>query len=105
MSVFVALDVQAPQFSSLWIWYQDFANALGAPLNRLTSEEVNWKGGDLPENALTAYNSLKQALTLAQIVNYPRKHRRYSVIVDTSTGTDEINGGVRAILHPRYVIY
>ncbi len=44
------------------------------------------------------YHKLKQALILEPIVDYPRKHRPYSLIVDPSTGTGEINGGLGAML-------
>jgi hypothetical protein len=71
---------------------------ISAPLNRLTSKEANWTGGELPPNCLEAFNLLKQYLISEPIVDYPRKHRPYSVFVDASTGTSEINGGLEAML-------
>ena len=71
---------------------------LGAPLNKLTSKEANWKDGILPPNCVQAYESLKAALCSEPIVDYPRKNRPYSLIVDASTGTPEIAGGLGAIL-------
>ena len=50
---------------------------------------------------MEAYNSLKQALLSEPIVNYPRRNRPYSMIVDASTGTSEIAGGLGAILTQR----
>ena len=66
--------------------------------NRLTSKEENWKGGELPQNAMEAFISLRNSLVSEPIVEYPRKHRTYSLIVDASTVTGEINGGLGAML-------
>jgi hypothetical protein len=57
-----------------------------APLNRLTFREENWKGGELPQNFLEAFYSLKQSLISEPIGDFPRKHRSYKLIEDTSTG-------------------
>ena len=67
-------------------------------MNKLTSKEANWKDGILPPDCITAYNSLKTALISEPVVDYPRKNRPYSLIVDASTGTTEIAGGLGAIL-------
>ena len=71
---------------------------IGAPLNKLTSKAADWKDGKLPEECVQACNSLKQALLSEPIVDYPRKNRPYSLIVDASTGTADIAGGLGAIL-------
>ena len=71
---------------------------IGAPLNKLTSKEANWKDGILPPDCIKAYNSLKTALITEPVVDYPRKNRPYSLIVDASTGTTEVAGGLGAIL-------
>ena len=52
----------------------------------------------MPEECVQAYNSLKQALLTKSIVDYPRKNRPYSLIVDASTGTSEVTGGLGVIL-------
>ena len=66
-------------------------------IQKLTSKETNWKGGELPESGMEAFNSLKNAHISEPIVDYPRKHRPYSLIVDASTGTSEANGGLGAM--------
>ena len=71
---------------------------MGAPLNKLTSKEADWKNGILPKDAQEAFDSLRAALCSEPIVDYPRKNRPYSLIVDASTGTAEIAGGLGAIL-------
>jgi hypothetical protein len=42
---------------------------------------------NFPSDCLTAFNALKQALYSEPIVDYPRKNRPYSLIVDACTGT------------------
>jgi hypothetical protein len=42
---------------------------------------------------------MKNSLFLETIFDYPRKHRPYSLVVNAST--DEINGGLRAMLCQR----
>jgi hypothetical protein len=52
----------------------------------------------LPPDCLAVYNSLKSALVSEPIVDYTRKNRPYSPIVDPSTGTTEVAGGLGNIL-------
>ena len=92
---------QVRQFMGLCNFFRshvrNFAQT-GAPLHKLTSKETKWRGGDLPEDCLKAYNELKAALCSEPIVAYPRKHRPYSLIVDASTGGEKSIGGMGAIL-------
>ena len=62
-------------------------------MNRLISTEADWKNGILPKDAQQAY-----ALCSEPIVDFPRKNRPYSLIVDASTGTAEIAVGLDSIL-------
>ena len=72
---------------------------IGAPLHRLTSKETKWKNGEpLPKECMEAFQTLKQALCSEPIVDYPRKDRPYSLIVDACTGNDKNMGGMGAIL-------
>ncbi len=66
---------------------------ISAPLNRLTSKEVNGKGDKLSENCTEAFNSLKISLISKPIVDYP-----LFTNYECSTGTGEINGGLGAML-------
>ena len=43
---------------------------------------------------MKAYNQLETALCSEPIVAYTRKNRPYSLIVDTSTGSDKTIGGM-----------
>jgi transposase InsO family protein len=92
---------QVRQFMGLCNFFRshvrNFAQT-GAPLHKLTSKETKWRGGELPEECMKAYNELKAALCSEPIVAYPRKNRPYSLIVDASTGGDKTIGGMGAIL-------
>jgi hypothetical protein len=52
---------------------------------------------ELLADCLEAFNLLEQSLISEPIVDYPRKHRSDSLIVNTSTGTGDINGGLGAM--------
>ena len=77
--------------------FKNFAS-IGAPLHKLTSIEVRWKGGDLPPDCLKAFQILKKTLCSEPVVAYPKKDRPYSLIVDAATGNDKNKGGLGAIL-------
>ena len=65
----------------------------------LTSKETKWKNGEhLPKECMEAFLKLKQALCSEPLVDYPRKGRPYSLIVDTCTGNDKKMGGMGPIL-------
>ena len=71
---------------------------LSAPLTRLTRKDSGYTEGPLPKEAHLAYQELKSALMTNPVVDYPRRNRRYALIVDASTGTDKLEGGLGAIL-------
>ena len=71
---------------------------VSAPLNKLTRKDINWRDGQLPPDALKAFNELKLALISEPVVAYPRADRPYALIVDSATGNDTKDGGVGAIL-------
>jgi hypothetical protein len=71
---------------------------VSCPLNQLTRKDTPWRGGELPLEALKAFNELKSALCSEPVVAYPRKDRPYALIVDAATGRGTLEGGVGAIL-------
>jgi hypothetical protein len=71
---------------------------LTAPLTTLTKKECSWKGGALPSDALTAFQELQTYLCSEPIVDYPRRHRPYALIVDASLGGKKKPGGLGGIL-------
>ena len=71
---------------------------ISAPLTRLTRKDSTYKGGVLPAEAMTAFKLLKQQLISNPVVAYPRSDRQYALIVDASTGSEDSEGGMGAIL-------
>ena len=76
---------------------QDFAK-LCAPLNKATRKDSEYKSGPITGDILEAYVKLKEILCSEPVMAYPRGDRTYALIVDASTGTAEIEGGMGAIL-------
>jgi len=68
------------------------------PLTILTRKDSPWKGGNLPPEALKAFQELKSALTSSPIVAFPRKDKQYALITDAATGDANQPGGMGAIL-------
>jgi hypothetical protein len=76
---------------------QHFAQ-LTAPLTKLTTKLANWKGGELPVDALRAFRHLQSLLCSEPVLAYPRKDRTYALITDASFGDENTPGGLGAIL-------
>src|SRR5574343_435440 len=86
---------------------KDYA-AIAAPLNDLIKTTSSYRGGALPPAASTAFHRLINYLRSEPILTLPKANRQYAVIVDASTGTEDTNGGIGAILTQvdhRYLIY
>ena len=71
---------------------------ISSPLNLLTRKDTVWRGGILPPAALRSFKELQSALCSEPVVNYPRKHRPYALIVDAASGNDKNEGGLGAVL-------
>ena len=81
---------------------------ISSPLTQLTRKDSPWRGGQLPPDALKAFNELKQILCSEPVIAYPRADRPYSLIVDAAAGITKVNskgertfrqeGGLGAIL-------
>ncbi|CAB4039251.1 Transposon Ty3-G Gag-Pol poly [Paramuricea clavata] len=67
-------------------------------LSNLTKKDSEWKGGPLPENALQAFNKLKQALSAAPVMAYPDPNLTFHLTVDAATGDQQKPGGLGAYL-------
>ena len=92
---------QVREFTGLCNYFRasikDFAK-LAAPLNQLLTKEKNWRGGDLPEEALEAYLKLKEALMSPPVLAYPNPKLDYHLVVDASLGLQGAPGGLGASL-------
>ena len=72
---------------------------IGAPLHRFTSKEIKWKNGEpWPKERMEAFLTLKHSLCSEPLVDYPRKYRPYSFIVEACPGNDKNMSGMGAIL-------
>jgi RNase H-like domain found in reverse transcriptase/Reverse transcriptase (RNA-dependent DNA polymerase)/Integrase zinc binding domain/Integrase core domain/gag-polyprotein putative aspartyl protease len=67
-------------------------------LTKLLSKESGWKGGQLPEDALTAFHTLKKKLCEAPVLSYPRNDRPFILATDAATGDAHSPGGLGAVL-------
>lgn len=73
-------------------------NRLTEPLTRLTRKEINWQGGKLPPTAATAFNTLREALCSAPVVEHPKKDDRFILRSDAALGDKDNAGGFGAVL-------
>jgi hypothetical protein len=66
-------------------------------LNKATRKDSEYVKGPITGKALEAFDTLMTMLCSELIMAYPRSDRTYALIVDASTGTDSIKGGIGAI--------
>ena len=67
-------------------------------MNKATQKDSEYSKGPITGKALDAFENLKTMLCSEPVMAYPRSDRTYALIVDASTGTDTIEGGMGAIL-------
>lgn len=66
--------------------------AHASKLTDLTKKGSDWKGGELPKEALEAFNTLKTMLISRPILSYPDYSREFVLSVDAATGTTGEDG-------------
>ena len=78
---------------------KDFSR-LVKPLTALTGGKRLWPGGELPQEALQAFERLKAVLCERPILCYPNFNKKFFLFVDGSLGRvdDEDSGGLGAVL-------
>jgi len=69
-----------------------------APLNRLTTNDCEWKNGPLPADAEKAFKELKTILISEPVVHYPVPTLPYALITDATQSDSKSAGGYGAIL-------
>jgi hypothetical protein len=79
------------------IYIRRFAQR-AAPLFALTRQDCQWKGGRLPEEALSAFLDLRQAICDKPILSYPSRIGEYRLYVDAAQGDAKNKGGLGAVL-------
>ena len=71
---------------------------LAAPLNLLTTNTCEWKGGPLPADADKAFKELKSVLVSEPVVHYPNPNLPYALITEAWSADATSPGGYSAIL-------
>jgi hypothetical protein len=75
---------------------------LTSPLTTLTKKDCSWKGGQLSPDALQAFQEPQTYLCSETIVDYPRRNRPYTLIIDAILGDEKKPGGLGAIFMQIY---
>lgn len=70
------------------------------PLSQLTSNKANWSGGQLPPNALAAFEKCRKFISKRPILAYPDFNLTFHLYVDGSVGelNNDLTGGLSAML-------
>ena len=96
---------QIRQFVGLASFFRDLIpnfSKMSAHLTALTKKDSEWKGGPLPKNAKTAFETLKRLLTDKPVIAYARKDLPFKVYCDASAGSNKdnvkISGGLGVVL-------
>ncbi|MBM3429159.1 MAG: hypothetical protein FJX95_10300, partial [Bacteroidetes bacterium] len=71
---------------------------IAGPLNRLTRKDATWPNGQLPPNAMKAFQTLQQQLISKPVIGFPRRDKPYQLYVDAATGNEDHDGGLGGIL-------
>ena len=78
-------------------YIKDFA-IKAAPLFKLTRKDCEWKGGALPEDAMQAFCTLRNAIISKPVLDFPKRNGQYHLYVDAARGDDKNEGGLGAVL-------
>jgi hypothetical protein len=70
----------------------------GAPLFRLTRQDSDWKGGELPPEASKAFLRLRDEISSRPVMAYPNATGQYHLFVDAALGNENNSGGLGAVL-------
>jgi hypothetical protein len=71
---------------------------MAAPLNLLTTNMCEWKGGPLPADAEKAFKELKSVLISEPLVHYPNPNLPYALITEACSADSSNPGCYSAIL-------
>ena len=69
-----------------------------APLYALTRKDTQWEGGDLPEDAVEAFETIKAMICKEPVLQYPTRDGKYHLFTDAAQGDDQNEGGLGACL-------
>jgi hypothetical protein len=71
---------------------------IAAPLYKLTRQDSDWHGGEMPPAALKAFDTIKEMLHSRPLLKYPRRDGTFHLFVDAALGDDVNEGGLGAML-------
>jgi hypothetical protein len=69
-----------------------------APLFGLTRQDSDWKGGELPPEAASAFLRLRDEIASRPVMAYPNATGQYHLFVDAALGNENNLGGLGAVL-------
>ena len=69
-----------------------------APLAKMSNDQATLRTRGLPEEALAAFNDIRQVITSPQVLGFPRREGDYILTTDASVGNDTFPGGYGAML-------
>ena len=69
-----------------------------APLFKLTRQDSEWKGGDLPPEASKAFLQLREEIASRPVMAYPNATGQYHLFVDAALGDENNSEGLGAVL-------
>jgi hypothetical protein len=67
-------------------------------LLRLTRQDLDWKGGELPPEAASAFLRLRDEIASRPVMAYPNATGQYHLFVDAALGDKNNLGGLGAVL-------
>jgi hypothetical protein len=68
------------------------------PFFRLTRQDSDWKGGELPPEAASAFLRLRDEIASLPVMAYSNATRQYHLFVDAALGNKNNSGGLGAVL-------
>ena len=89
------------QFLGLANYFRTFIRhftEISAPLVHLTCPKTNWTGGQLPNDAKEALETLKNELSRRPVMAFPDFNLPFTLYCDASAGDENNPGGLGAIL-------
>ena len=92
---------ELPSFCGLANYFRSYIvqfSVKAAPLFRLTRQDSDWQGGELPSAAKAGFIRLRNEMASRPVMAYPNREGRYHLFVDACLGDEENSGGLGAVL-------
>ena len=92
---------QVRSFVGLCNYFRGFINnfaRVAAPLFKLTRNDTEWEGGELPKDAKDAFLTLRRSITASPILAFPTREGQFILYTDAALGDADVEGGLGAVL-------